>query len=322
MVDLSGRAARPLAGVARGPLDGLGPAPPYADFSRISDPSMASMLFVRRQFANPGAAYDADWFVPPSAPPPSGPPAGVSRPVSAISLDTAARLGQIPNDKQPNFAEANDWQPQSFLDLVLQYDLAQKAQGSDRRIASMLAPETVPHLLPAPPGSPEAKLYEVQRNALMAAAVSLPIPGMMGSGAGLGEEPIGTAAEEEDTGSAAGLGEGATNSAAEQIAPSSRALGRALETAGRVRQTGDDAHHVVAGRARAAAPARAILARWGIDLNDPANGVFLPGARHAGVHTAEYYEAINKALAGAGTKAEAEQILQSIGQRLQSGTFP
>jgi len=42
----------------------------------------------------------------------------------------------------------------------------------------------------------------------------------------------------------------------------------------------------------------------------------------AGVRTAEYYEAINKALAGATTKAEAEQILQSSGQRLKSSKFP
>ena len=123
-------------------------------------------------------------------------------------------------------------------------------------------------------------------------------------------------------GGGGGSGEEATGSDPEAIAPSSRALGRALKTTGQVREAGDAAHHIVAGSARAAAPARAILEKLGIGQNDPANSLFLPGAEHAAVHTAEYYEAINKALAGATTKAEAEQILQSIRQRLQSGKFP
>jgi len=109
---------------------------------------------------------------------------------------------------------------------------------------------------------------------------------------------------------------------ARAITPSSRALGRALEAAGIARPAGSAAHHVVAGSAPGAAAARATLQRLGVGINDAANGVFLPGARHASLHTAEYFEAVNRALAGATTRAQAEQILQSIARGLQAGTFP
>jgi RHS repeat-associated protein len=110
--------------------------------------------------------------------------------------------------------------------------------------------------------------------------------------------------------------------AARAAVPSSRALGRALEASGVVRPAESAAHHIVAGSAQGAAAARATLQRLGIGINDAANGVFLQGAEHAGVHTAEYYNAVNRALAGATTREQAVQILQSIGRRLELGTFP
>jgi A nuclease family of the HNH/ENDO VII superfamily with conserved AHH len=116
------------------------------------------------------------------------------------------------------------------------------------------------------------------------------------------------------------IGEGEI--AARAVVPSSRALGRALEALGLARPPGSAAHHIVAGSAPGAAAARAILQRLGIGINDAANGVFLQGAEHAGIHTTEYYNTVNQALAGATTKAQAEQILQSIASGLQNGTFP
>ncbi len=102
-----------------------------------------------------------------------------------------------------------------------------------------------------------------------------------------------------------------------------RALGRALEAAGEVREAGDAAHHIVAGSAPGAASARATLQRFGIGINDAANGVFLRGGAHAGVHTGDYYAAVDRALSRASTKSEAEKILQSIGQHLRSsGGYP
>jgi hypothetical protein len=99
-------------------------------------------------------------------------------------------------------------------------------------------------------------------------------------------------------------------------------LGRALEAAGNVRKAGDAAHHIVAGSAPGAAEARATLQGLGIGLDDAANGVFLQSAEHASVHTAEYYAAVNRALAAVKKRAEAERVLQSIAQGLKSGTFP
>jgi RHS repeat-associated protein len=112
--------------------------------------------------------------------------------------------------------------------------------------------------------------------------------------------------------------------------PSSRVLGEALEAAGISRPAASAAHHIVAGRAAAAAAARAVLEKFGIGINDAANGVFLPrsaasaadAAVHAGGHKDLYYQAVNQALSAATTKEQAIKILNSIGQALQEGAFP
>jgi aspartyl/asparaginyl beta-hydroxylase (cupin superfamily) len=77
-----------------------------------------------------------------------------------------------------------------------------------------------------------------------------------------------------------------------------------------------------ANLARRADAARKVLNRFGIDMDDPANGVFLPPAQHVRLHTNEYYDAVNQELAAASTKAEAEDILRSIARRLAEGKFP
>jgi hypothetical protein len=102
----------------------------------------------------------------------------------------------------------------------------------------------------------------------------------------------------------------------------SRALGRALESAGHVRPPGSAAHHIVAHSARDAAPARSVLQKFRININEAANGVFLPSAQHAALHTQEYYTRVNTALTSATTREQVINALQSIGQALQSGTFP
>jgi hypothetical protein len=110
--------------------------------------------------------------------------------------------------------------------------------------------------------------------------------------------------------------------AATATSPSSRALGRALEAAGHARPPGSAAHHIVAGSAPGADVARAVLSKFGIGINEAANGVFLPGAQHAALHTNEYYTAVNAALQGATTRQQALNTLQSVGQALQAGKFP
>jgi RHS repeat-associated protein len=123
-----------------------------------------------------------------------------------------------------------------------------------------------------------------------------------------------------------------TVNAARAVAPSSRALGGALEASGALRPAEAAAHHIVAGGAEAAAPARAVLQRFGIGVNDAANGVFLPASRastnaagaavHSTVHTQAYYQAVNEALAQATTRQEAIQVLSSLRQALLGGGLP
>ena len=111
--------------------------------------------------------------------------------------------------------------------------------------------------------------------------------------------------------------------------PSSRALGRALELAGHTRPVQSAAHHIVAGAAEAAAPARAVLQRFGIGVNDAVNGVFLPATRaaqnaagaavHSTLHTRAYYQAVNDLLGQATTRAEALEVLEVLRNALLSG---
>jgi RHS repeat-associated protein len=111
--------------------------------------------------------------------------------------------------------------------------------------------------------------------------------------------------------------------------PSGRALGQALEAAGFARPAGSAAHHIVAGGAEAAAPARAALERFGIGIHDAANGVFLPATRdapnaagaavHSTLHTRAYYQAVNDALGQAATRQEAIEVLDSLRQSLLGG---
>jgi hypothetical protein len=104
--------------------------------------------------------------------------------------------------------------------------------------------------------------------------------------------------------------------------PDSRALGKALEAAGHARPEKSAAHHIVAGKAEMAAPARAILAKLGVGINEAHNGVFLPVAQHQALHTNEYYTAVNAALSSVQTREQAIQALRTIGEGLQAGKFP
>jgi hypothetical protein len=118
----------------------------------------------------------------------------------------------------------------------------------------------------------------------------------------------------------------------DEAGPYSRVLAKALEDAGFLRGAGEAAHHIVAGMAEAAAPARQVLARFGIGLNEASNGVFLPGtiaadnaagaAVHSTLHTSEYYDAVNQALSQATSREGALQILNEIRSALLGGGYP
>jgi hypothetical protein len=88
----------------------------------------------------------------------------------------------------------------------------------------------------------------------------------------------------------------------------------------------------VAGNAIAAAPARSVLARFDIDINSAANGVFLPAnlcsanstgaAVQSTLHTRIYYEAVNWKLVRATSREEVLDILASIRGSLLQGGYP
>jgi hypothetical protein len=91
---------------------------------------------------------------------------------------------------------------------------------------------------------------------------------------------------------------------------------------------------IVAGNSKyeAADEGRKILRKFGIRINDPENGVWLPASKkipnpdglavHRPLHSYGYMDAVTEALKKATTKQEAIDILQSIGRALQSGGYP
>ena len=111
--------------------------------------------------------------------------------------------------------------------------------------------------------------------------------------------------------------------------PNSKVLRQNLIEAGvEVPDYPNAAHHIVAGSSPKAAEARAILQKYGIDINDAANGTFLPtikdaaaGAYHPSLHTNAYYDKINKLLSEATCKEDVLDILEFIGDELNNGTF-
>jgi hypothetical protein len=113
---------------------------------------------------------------------------------------------------------------------------------------------------------------------------------------------------------------------------SSKVLGKALELSGVERPAGYEAHHIVPGNLKPADRARQVLQKFAIDVNDAANGVFLPGdkttvnigreALHRPLHTNAYMKAVNEALEKAKTRQDAIDTLQAISRALRSGGYP
>ena len=111
--------------------------------------------------------------------------------------------------------------------------------------------------------------------------------------------------------------------------PSSSALRKNLVDASiKVPDYPNAAHHIVAGNSPKASEARAIMQKYGVDINDASNGVFLPTAKdasssayHPSIHTNAYYDEINKLLSKATSKEDVLDILDFIGDELKNGTF-
>ncbi|MBU1866812.1 MAG: AHH domain-containing protein, partial [Actinobacteria bacterium] len=115
----------------------------------------------------------------------------------------------------------------------------------------------------------------------------------------------------------------------DKIVPSSRTLATNLERSGVTRPAASAAHHIVAGNAQAAAPARSVLARFEVNINAVENGVFLPLNRgvpnpagvavHSTLHSNAYYQTVNNLMTSASTRTEALDVLAYLRQGLLAG---
>ncbi|MGW1802960.1 polymorphic toxin-type HINT domain-containing protein [Streptomyces sp. NPDC001984] len=109
-------------------------------------------------------------------------------------------------------------------------------------------------------------------------------------------------------------------------------LGDNLEASGVTRPADTAAHYIVASTSPKAAAARQQLAKFGIDINDASNGVFLPrgsasanptGASvHSRIHTDDYYAYVNDLIGGARNANEARDVLGHLRRQLQGGYWP
>ena len=88
------------------------------------------------------------------------------------------------------------------------------------------------------------------------------------------------------------------------------------------------AHHIVAGTSPQAEEARAVLEKYGVDINSAENGVFLPTEKgvsnaeyHPSLHTNEYYLKVNVLLSEADSREDILEILETIKELLLEGFF-
>lgn len=89
------------------------------------------------------------------------------------------------------------------------------------------------------------------------------------------------------------------------------------------------AHHLV-GIDKELAPSYKKLKKYGIDINDPMNGIFLPtsetsvlkGTKHSGGHTRDYYNYVNSKFATANSKEDCYRVLDELKHELFEGVTP
>ena len=88
------------------------------------------------------------------------------------------------------------------------------------------------------------------------------------------------------------------------------------------------AHHIVAGGSQKSKEARAILRKYGVGINDAANGVYLPIAKnvsnatyHPSMHSDVYYYEVSSRLKQAKSKEDVLSILKEISNELENGEF-
>jgi hypothetical protein len=113
----------------------------------------------------------------------------------------------------------------------------------------------------------------------------------------------------------------------------SQILGQNLEAAGRPRPAeGYEPHHIVPSEKWAELDdLRRQFGAWKVDLNDAANGVWLPGSQsaldsegsyHNRLHNSDYRRAVERAFEGVASREDALEVLDRIRGQLEAGTFP
>ena len=89
-------------------------------------------------------------------------------------------------------------------------------------------------------------------------------------------------------------------------------------------KNGNQAHHIIGNKTPMAAEK---LHKYGIDINDPMNGVFLPsssrsglrGTIHRGGHTQDYYDYIEQMFSSCRSKEDCYDVLDKIKNDLYKG---
>lgn len=98
------------------------------------------------------------------------------------------------------------------------------------------------------------------------------------------------------------------------------------DDASEIDKSNSRAHHIV-GDNEYSSESKAILDKYGIDINDPENGIFLPqnessdlhGTIHDGKHTKAYNDEVTQRLRAATCKEDVLEILDSIKEDLYNG---
>lgn len=103
-----------------------------------------------------------------------------------------------------------------------------------------------------------------------------------------------------------------------------KVMGEDAKYAKNTLKNGNQAHHII-GNSTPLASSK--LKQFGIDINDPMNGIFLPssdrsglrGVVHRGGHTQEYYEYIEQMFSQCKSKKDCYEVLDKIKSNLYKG---
>ena len=103
-----------------------------------------------------------------------------------------------------------------------------------------------------------------------------------------------------------------------------KVMGEDAKYAKNTLKNGNQAHHII-GNSTPLASSK--LKQFGIDINDPVNGIFLPssdrsglrGVVHRGGHTQEYYDYIEQMFSQCKSKKDCYEVLDKIKSDLYKG---